>query len=208
VHWEHRSVLTELVPAPLLEHARYVLDGDRLTAAGGTAALDMMCALIASRHGTAFARDVGDWFLHTDLTPPAAPQRSGLVERWGTTSAPLIAALGAMESHVDDPLALEQLAALAGVGPRQLNRLFRARFGRSVAARYRELRLERARELLARTSLPVAEVARATGFANATHFARRFRETFGLSPTRLRAGEGFGRADRIGRECPLRGERG
>ena len=186
VHWDHRALLAEIAPRARLEHARYLVDGNRLSAAGGAASLELMRALIARDHGTAFARRVGDWFLQTDEPSPGAPQRSGLAERWGTTGAPLLAALGAMEDHLADPLSLDQLAALAGVGPRQLNRLFAARFGCGAIARYRALRLERAVELLARTALPVAEIARATGFSNPAHFSRRFREAFGTTPVAQR----------------------
>ena len=182
VHWDHRALLAEVAPRARLEHARYLVEEDRLSAAGGMASFELMRALIARDHGAAFARRVGDWFLQTDEPSPGAPQRSGLAERWGTTDAPLLAALGAMEDHLADPLSLEQLAALAGVGPRQLNRLFAARFGTGAIARYRALRLERAAELLARTALPIAEVARSTGFTNAAHFSRRFREAFGATP--------------------------
>jgi len=195
VHWEHRALLAEVAPHARLDHARYVIDGNRLTSAGGTAALDLMRAIIAAHHGRAFSRSVGDWFLHTDESPSAAPQRSGLAQRWGTTNAVLLAALGAMEDHVGDPLSLEQLAALAGVGARQLNRLFATRFGASAVARYRTLRLDKAHELLERTSMPIAEVARVTGFANAAHFSRRFRAAFGVSPSAMRAS---GAGDRQG----------
>ena len=186
VHWEHRALLADIEPAPRLERARHVLDGDRLSAAGGTAALDMMAALIGRQHGAAFAREVTDWFLHADVAPAGAPQRSGLAERWGTTRAPLLAALGAMEDHVADPLELAQLASLSGVGVRQLDRLFRERFGTGPIARYRTLRLEKARALLERTAMPIADVARETGFPNAAHFARRYRAEFGCTPSMTR----------------------
>ena len=187
VHWEHRPLLADVTPAPIVERARHVVDGDRWTSAGGTASLDMMHSLIESHHGAAFARRVGDWFVHADVPPAAAPQRSGLVERWGTSSAPLLAALRAMEDHVGDPLELAQIAQIAGIGPRQLERLFRARFGMGAIARYRALRLERALGLLERSSLPVAEIARITGFPNAAHFARRFRAAYGRAPSEVRA---------------------
>jgi len=193
VHWEHRALLADILPAPIVAHARHVEDGDRWTSAGGTAALDMILALISRHHCPGFARRVGDWFLHADVPRAAAPQRSGLGERWGTSSAPLLAALGAMESHVDDPLDLAQLAALAGVGSRQLNRLFRDRFGCGAIGQYRTLRLERARDLLERTAMPIAGVARATGFPNAAHFARRYKAAFGRAPSAARVAMG-GRA--------------
>ena len=188
VHWEHRDLFDGIEPAPILERSRYVMDRDRLTCAGGTAALDMMHALIGEQHGAAFARRVSDWFLHTDVHPSAAPQRSDPVERWGTRNAALLAALEAMENHVGDPLELGQLATVAGVGVRQLNRLCDAHFGTSVGALYRRIRLDKAHALLRRSSLPIAEIAQATGFASATHFSRRFRETFGTTPTRVRDG--------------------
>jgi transcriptional regulator GlxA family with amidase domain len=43
----------------------FVIDGDRLTCSGGTAALDMMHALIEQDHGPALAAAVSDWFLQT-----------------------------------------------------------------------------------------------------------------------------------------------
>lgn len=46
VHWEHAEALAEISPHLLLERTLYVMDRDRLTCAGGTAALDLMLALI------------------------------------------------------------------------------------------------------------------------------------------------------------------
>ncbi len=47
LHWAHIDALSELMPDLLIERALYVIDRDRFTCAGGVAALDMMCALIA-----------------------------------------------------------------------------------------------------------------------------------------------------------------
>ena len=186
VHWEHRALLGATEPAPIVERSRYVIDRDRLTCAGGTAALDMMHALIARHHGARFAREVSDWFLHADVRTSADPQRSGPAERWGAVPPTLLAALEAMENHVGDPLELAQLAAVAGVGTRQLNRLCRAHFETSVGALYRRVRLEKARALLERSALPIGEVARATGFPSAAHFARRFGAAYGATPSAWR----------------------
>lgn len=186
VHWEHVQALEEASPSLLLERSLYVIDRDRVTCAGGTAPLDLMHALIAAAHGSVFARRVSDWFLHTDVRPSGGPQRGGLVERVGTTSAPVLDAVEAMENHVADPLALEDLAAIANVSARQLNRLFRERLGLPAMAYYRNVRLDVAERLVTRSPLSLTEVALATGFANSSHFSARYRKRFGIAPSRAR----------------------
>ena len=186
VHWEHVRALEEASPGLLLERSLYVVDRDRVTCAGGTAPLDLMHALIAADQGSAFARRVSDWFLHTDVRPSGGPQRGGLAERLGTASAPVLAAVEAMETHVADPLALGDLAAIAGVSARQLNRLFRDRLGVSAMSYYRDLRLNVAERLVRTSPLTLTEVALATGFANSSHFSVRYSERFGVAPSRSR----------------------
>jgi transcriptional regulator GlxA family with amidase domain len=186
VHWEHAAALAETVPGLLLERTLYVIDRDRVTCAGGTAPLDLMHALIAGHHAAGFARRVSDWFLHTEVRPPGGAQRAGLVERLGTTTRAVVDAVAAMENHIGDPLDLGQLARAAGVGPRQLNRLFREKLGLSTMAYYRQLRLETGRNLLRNAPLAVTDVALATGFATPAHFSRAFRACYGEPPSRVR----------------------
>ncbi len=186
VHWEHYAALAERHPGLLLERTLYVVDRDRMTCAGGTAPLDMMHALIAEHHGPDFARKVSDWFMHTDVRPAGGPQRAGLAQRYGTNRPAVLAAIEVMENHVADPLPLAALAGVVGVSVRQLNRQFQAGLGRSAGAFYRALRLEKSRELLHQTSLPVLEIAIATGFSGAAHFATAYRQRYGAAPSRDR----------------------
>jgi transcriptional regulator GlxA family with amidase domain len=109
-----------------------------------------------------------------------------MAERYGTAHPAVLDAIAAMEDHVADPLDLGQLAALAGVGVRQLNRLFRERLGRPTMAFYRDLRLEKARSLLRGSALPMTEIALATGFAGSAHFAAAHARRYGQPPSALR----------------------
>ena len=186
LHWEHHAALAERHPGLLLERSLYVVDRDRMTCAGGTAPLDMMHALIAEHHGADFARRVSDWFMHTEVRPAGGPQRAGLAQRYGTSRHAVLAAVEAMENHIADPLPLAGLARVAGVGVRQLNRQFRAGLGRSPGAVYRDLRLEKSRELLRQTGLPILDIAMATGFSGAAHFATAYRRRYGEAPSRHR----------------------
>ena len=182
VHWEHAAQLSRRFPDLLIERRLFVIDRDRVTCGGGTAALDLMHALIARYHGRDIARLVSDWFLHTEIRAAAAPQRGGIAERLGHHSPHLIEAVDAMENHIGDPLSLTQVALIAGVTPRHLNRLFSDRFGCGAMAYYRGLRLEVAKRLVTESPMGVAEIAEATGFANPSHFSNAYKACFGTRP--------------------------
>ena len=188
VHWEHAAMLREVDPALFLDRRLFVIDRDRVTCGGGTAPLDLMHALILEHHGADFARQVSDWFLHTDIRAPADPQRAGLAERLGTWSEPLLDAVTAMENHIADPLSLDHLARLAGVSPRQINRLFDVHLGCSTMAYYRRVRADVAKQMLGRTTLWLTDIALATGFSSSAHFSRVFGEIYGTPPSSIRRG--------------------
>ena len=186
VHWEHAEALSEILPQLMIERTLYVTDRDRLTCAGGTAALDLMLDLITNHHGVQFANLVSDWFLHTEIRPAVGPQRSGIAVRVGSSNAAIISAVKLMENHIADPCSLSELAETAGISERQVNRLFKKKLGRSTMAYYRDMRLDNARNLLTNSPLPITEIALATGFANSSHFSRLFSQHFGRSPSSFR----------------------
>ena len=183
LHWEHAAAFAEEFPNLDLRRSLFEIDRDCVTCSGGTAALDMMHALIARTHGPAIAAAVSDWFLQTEIRAGTAPQRLSLRERLGVRSRPLLRALGAMEAQLENPHTRLDLATAAGVTPRQLERLFQRELGRTPGAHYLQLRLERARQLARQTDLPLSEIATACGFASLSHFSRSYRTRFGAPPT-------------------------
>lgn len=186
IHWDHVEALTQISPRLVVERSLYILDRNRLTCGGGMAALDMMLALIKYQQGPELALRVSDWFLHTDMREGESAQRSGLAERYNTSNEHLLKALEAMENHIADPLELTQLAALADLGSRQLNRLFTKYLQSSAVHFYRNLRLKKSQHLLTGTSLSIHDIALATGFANGAHLSKSFSVRFGLPPNRYR----------------------
>ncbi len=182
VHWEHAAALSEDFPDLMLSRALYIVDRNRLTCAGGVAPLDMMHALIAERHGNTLATRVSDWFLHTDIRPAGGPQRASLTERYGVHRRELIAALEFMEHNLGSPQPRRAVAERIGLSVRQLDRLFASEMGVSFAEHYRMIRLERARDLLRQTALPVTEIALACGFASPGHFSTSYGRHYGLAP--------------------------
>ena len=87
-----------------------------------------------------------------------------------------------MRTHMDESLSLSQLANLSGLSPSQFTRSFRAAIGKPPHSYLIDLRIEKARDLLERTDLPVIEVGMQCGFEQPNHFATTFRKIVGLAP--------------------------
>lgn len=87
-----------------------------------------------------------------------------------------------MRACLDQDMPLSRLAAVAGLSSSQLVRSFREAMGMPPHRFLRGLRIEKARELLEHTELPVIEIALACGFGQPSHFTTTFREATGLSP--------------------------
>jgi transcriptional regulator GlxA family with amidase domain len=182
LHWEHIPAFREAFPNVEVTGSLFELDGDRITCAGGIAALDMMVALIKRDHGYELAAAVSDWFLHAQIREGVGPQRMDLRFRLGIADRTLLVVLKAMEANLESPLPRQDLAEAAGVSLRQLERSFRQHLGRGIHQHYLGLRLARSRQLLRESSLSVMEIAVATGFASAGQFSRAFRRYFGFPP--------------------------
>ncbi|MCQ4633619.1 GlxA family transcriptional regulator [Shinella sp. CPCC 100929] len=186
VHWEHAPLLRETFPHLTPRQARFVVDGGRVTCGGGVAPLDMMHAVIAERMGADFARRVSDWYLHTAVAESADPQRGSAAERYGTHHPALLTVLEMMEASIENPLGRPEMARLAGISPRHLDRLFLTHRGESFLDTYRAIRLAHGRRLLEQSPLSIAEIAYATGFSSAGHFSRAFKAAYGQTPAGAR----------------------
>lgn len=91
-----------------------------------------------------------------------------------------------------DRLTVAEVAVVVGVHPAHLARAFRQRHGVSIGRFVRALRLEWASEQLTATPRPIATIAVEAGYADQSHFTRRFREFAGTTPHRWRLGRGRG----------------
>lgn len=77
------------------------------------------------------------------------------------------------------PWRLADLGRLAGVSPNHLAQLFRAEVGVAPHQYLIRQRIERAREMLVQTDVPITQVALELGFASSQHFAKTFRRAVG-----------------------------
>lgn len=90
--------------------------------------------------------------------------------------------------HLDTPLSLERLAAVAGMDLFRFARAFKQSTGSSPHRYLLEARITRAKELLRYRGLPITEIALQTGFATPSHFSVTFRRITGVTPRAFRDG--------------------
>ena len=192
IHWENQDGFAEKFPDVSLIRTVFVEDGSRLTAAGGTTAIDLMLRQIAHDHGAALAGRVADQMIHTAIRSEDDHQRLSIPTRIGARHPRLAQVVARMEANIEDPVSPARLAMDADMSPRQLERLFARYLGRSPKRYYMEIRLERARNLLLQTEMGVMEIALACGFASAAHFSKCYRASYGSTPYRQRGAAASG----------------
>ncbi|WP_447869025.1 AraC family ligand binding domain-containing protein [Pseudomonas putida] len=90
-----------------------------------------------------------------------------------------------LHANLERDIGLEDLAQACGIDRFRLTRAFKAAFGIAPHAYLIQLRLARARRLLAQGQTP-AEVAVALGFADQSHLGRWFRRAYQLTPADYR----------------------
>ena len=95
--------------------------------------------------------------------------------------------------HYADDLSLNTLAEVLHMTPGYVSRLFSRESGTTYRKYLTELRVEKAKELLATTGLSIAEVCDRVGFNDYFHFLKTFKRLTGTSPGKYAGGasEGF-----------------
>ena len=88
--------------------------------------------------------------------------------------------------HLSEPGVVGAAAELANVSPRTFSRRFRRAIGRDPRSYVTDMRMARARDLLARSRMPIEDIAHRLGYADRTSFTKTFRARNGLPPAEYR----------------------
>lgn len=114
------------------------------------------------------------------------PETAPDLAAWRGTSNTVARALALIDLGGLDEADVESLASRLGVGERQLRRLFREHLGASPVAVAQTRRVLLAKQLIHETTLPMSEVALASGFGSIRRFNETFQRLFNRPPTALR----------------------
>src|SRR3954468_20169121 len=114
------------------------------------------------------------------------PEAAAGTPAWHGTSTIVKRALRLIEDGILDRHSVDELASKVGVGSRHLHRLFIEHLGASPTSFSQTRRLHFAKRLLDETSLPIKDIALASGFGSVRRFNSEFQKTYKRPPRELR----------------------
>ncbi len=114
-------------------------------------------------------------------------------------------ALEFIKVHIDQPIHLHQVAAAVALSPFHFHREFKRSTGMTPHQYIVQMRVERAKSLLAESDLPLADMAAQLGFADQSHFTAAFRRRTSMTPRSYRNSTANGMQSQPDRDRPRRG---
>jgi len=91
-----------------------------------------------------------------------------------------------LDENFDKHITIPQLARQAGINEAKLKEGFRELYGNSIHTYIQQLRLEKAKQLLLTTTMPITDITYHIGYSHVTHFTTLFKKETGLTPTEYR----------------------
>jgi two-component system response regulator YesN len=92
-----------------------------------------------------------------------------------------------IERNFHRALSINEMAALVNLSYSRLEHLFKAEMGITLSSYLKNIRIEKARELLETTFLTNQQIMAKVGLSDESHFVRDFKKAYGLRPRQYRA---------------------
>lgn len=186
-HWEDLEEFAHAYPDIDVRPDRYVIEGKYFTTGGASPTFDLMLHLIRRRQGIAFAMEVASAFIYDEVHRPSDAQSIVSLGHLNKIEPRIVDAIRIMETHIEDPVAISDIARQLHISVRLLENLFKEAMQTSPGKYYRSLRLQVARRLTEESKLSAQEIAVRTGFNSLSAFSRAFKTKYDVSPTQSRA---------------------
>ncbi len=183
-HWENRAVLMERHGLFDTKATLAVESGDIITCAGMGATFDLILSIASEHASSATMTTVTDILLHERVRHYNTLQPFSGKEVATTGDAALDACIALMQSNMEFPLAISDIAARSNLSKRSIERKFNRMMKTTPNGYYRGLRLNKANNLLLNTEMRISEIGLACGFPSG--FTTIYREAFGMTPNAAR----------------------
>ena len=186
-HWmacdnfRERYRAVDLDPEPI-----FIKDGKFYSSAGVTAILDLMLALVEEDFGPELALRVAQSMV-LFLRRPANQSQFSVQLRHGTSgNGGIRSVLAHIAERPDDDLSVEALAEFSNMSPRNFTRVFTSEVGLTPGKFVELSRIEAARRHLEQSSLPIAGIARRSGYLTTDGLRASFDRNLGVGPSEYR----------------------
>lgn len=185
VHWCYKAAFTAEFPKVNALDDVIVRTHNRYTMSGAAAAFDLALWLVQERLSSDISHEVACWFQHPMMRGEGVRQRVPKAQMPNTgAQLPDLVARSAeiFASNLEYTLTVAEVAEIAGVSTRQIERAFKKATGQSPSHYYRSLRMQAARQLVLYTNTKYDEVAQAVGYGSSALLATHYRAAYGHSP--------------------------
>lgn len=163
----------------------YFWDGQLISCAGGSAAVELAACLVEHHFGKPIARRSLQ-MTKGDLDRPDNASRPMFSELKMISNHHVKRAVELISQNLDSPIQISRLARKLELSSRQLARLFHRELRMSPLEFGREYRLQYALSLLRSTQLTVTEIAQESGFSDSSHLSRLVRKALHKTPKQVR----------------------
>lgn len=186
-HWHDALSLKETGHHPKLTNSLSEISAGITTAAGSGATMELVIAHIAPYLCPVDVAELGNRLMLHVLRSPQSEQPNDIARMPALSDGRLKRAVEIMESSLDQPLNVYEIAQEACVSTRFLERIFKEVFDQTPARFYKQLRTKKARALIEETQLGMVEIAVATGFSSITSLNKAIKKQYGASSKNTRS---------------------
>jgi transcriptional regulator GlxA family with amidase domain len=182
-HWNWCARLAARYPALHVEaDPIFLVDRGIWSSAGVTAGIDMALAMIERDHGPRLAMRAAQELVMFRRRPGGQSQFSAELAVQAVPQRPIQQLQEWILANLAADLSVESLAARTAMSARNFARVFRRATGLTPAGFVEQARLQKARELLELSVLPVERIASACGYRSADVLARALQRRLGVGP--------------------------
>ena len=186
-HWHYTERLIKGFPEATVETDQiYVQDRNLITSGGVTAGIDLALAVVAQDHGKKVAQDVAKVLLVVMKRQGGQAQFSPLMAAVAPHETPVTRVQNHVLEHLDEAFSIERMARLVNMSARHFSRVFAREVNMTPMEFVQSARIDRARNLLETSDLPLKTVAFKSGFGSVRYMRFLFSEKLGLTPAQYR----------------------
>ncbi|MEM7067701.1 MAG: GlxA family transcriptional regulator [Pseudomonadota bacterium] len=187
-HWQSCEFLAERFPKVKVESDPiYIRDGNIWTSAGVTAGIDLALAMVGEDLGRQPALALARRLVAYMVRPGGQSQFSDVLKIQSEGAErrfdPLV---NWISDNIDQDLRVEVLAEKANMSPRNFARKFHEELGYTPAKMVEAIRIDKARNLLEESTLPIKSIARRCGFDDDERMRRAFVRKLNIAPNEYR----------------------
>lgn len=186
-HWHYTERLIKGFPlAQVTTDQIYIRDERLVTSGGVTAGIDLALSIVELDHGRKVALDVAKVLLVVMKRQGGQAQFSPLIATVATHETAITKVQNYLLEHLEEEFSIERMACMATMSPRHFARVFSREVNMTPMEFIQNARLDRARNLLETSALPLKTVAHRSGFGSVRYMRSLFSDRLGLTPSQYR----------------------